>query len=51
MIPRNASAHALVYQGGDLVKISSRVLRPKETASVPRKMQRKSGGPFAVTAL
>lgn len=48
---RNASANAHVYKVGDLVKISSRVLRPQATAAVPRKMQRSYGGPFEVTAL
>jgi hypothetical protein len=48
---RNASANAHVYKVGDLVEISARVLRPKTTASRPRKMQPLWSGPFEVTQL
>jgi hypothetical protein len=47
---RNASANALVYQVGDLVKISTRVLQPREKA-VFKKMQPLYIGPFEVTRL
>jgi hypothetical protein len=48
---RNASANAHVYEVGQIVKISTRVLRPSQAAEPVRKMAPLYLGPFEVTAL
>lgn len=48
---RNASANAHSYKVGDLVKISTRVLRPRPSAGSVPKLQPLYIGPFEVTCV
>jgi hypothetical protein len=47
---RGASLNAHVYKVGDLIKISTKVMKPKTSYSIPKKLQPLFIGPFQITS-
>jgi hypothetical protein len=47
---RGASSNAHVYKVGDLIKISTKAMKPKTTISIPKKFQPLFIGPFTITS-
>jgi hypothetical protein len=47
---RGALSNAHVYKVGDLIKISTKVMKPRTTCSIPKKHQPLLIGPFPITS-